>query len=229
MHSIRLLRAARWTALTCLATSLAPTAHAQIALSEVFYDATGSDGGREWIELMNLSDAPVDLGSFSLGWGGANYLSGGLALAGVVAPGDVFVVGGPLSEAANANPVFDLAVDLAPDLQNGGATADGVALFDVTAEELLEETIPLDTVLYGETNDSGLLGPLGVPSVVHVADAPGGSSIERGVDGIWRVQEFPTPGARPVPEPSGAARGLAGLAALSVRLVRRTRAAHSRS
>jgi hypothetical protein len=227
MQSIRI--AARCAAVLCFNASLALDGHAQIALSEVFYDATGSDDGREWIELVNVSATPVELGSFSLGWGGSSYLSGKLALTGVVAPGDVFVVGGPLSDAANASPIFDLAVDLAPDLQNSGATADGVALFDVPAEELLVETIPLDAVLYGETNDSGLLGPFGVPSPVHVADAPGGSSIERGLDGVWRVQPFPTPGTRPVPEPSGAALGLAGVAALSGRFVQRRRAARSRS
>jgi hypothetical protein len=194
--------------------SFASTATAQIAISEVFYDATGSDTDREWIELVNESNAPVELGPFALGWGGTNYLSGKLALSGVVAAGDVFVVGGPLSDESNANPVFDLAVDLSPDLQNSGATADGVALFDVPIEELLAETVPQDAVLYGETNDSGLLGPLGVPSIVHVADAPGGSSIERGVDGIWRVQEFPTPGAHPVPEPSRAWLGLVSAAVL---------------
>ena len=113
---------------------------------------------------MNTSGESIDLGSFSLGWGGANYLSGKLALSGVVAPGAVFVVGGPLSDTANANPRFDLALDFAPDLQNGGATADGVALFDVPVEELLAETVPLDAVLYGESNDSGLLGPQGVAS-----------------------------------------------------------------
>jgi hypothetical protein len=201
--------------------------HAQLALSEVFYDATGSDDGREWIELVNESDVPIELGGFSLGWGGSNYLSGTQALAGVIAPGDVFVVGGPLSEAANANPVFDLAVDLEADLQNGGATADGVALFDVPVEELLAETVPLDAVLYGESNDSGLLGPLGVPAAVDVADAPGGSSVERGADGIWRVKELPTPGAHPVPEPAGAALGAASAAALGARVVRSRRAARS--
>jgi hypothetical protein len=199
------------------------TATAQIAISEVFYDATGSDTDREWIELVNESNAPVELGAFSLGWGGTNWLSGTLALSGAVAPGDVFVVGGPLSDESNANPVFDLAVDLSPDLQNSGATADGVALFDVPAEELVAESVPLDAVLYGETNDSGLLGPQGVASIVHVADAPGGSSVERGADGIWRVQEFPTPGAHPVPEPADAALALASVAALGAKSARRTR------
>ena len=216
MHSILI------ALLIALVASSATTATAQIALSEIFYDADGSDAEREWIELVNESDAPVELGSFSLGWGGSNYLSGTQALSGVVAPGDVFVVGGPLSDASNANPVFDLAVDLAADLQNGGATADGVALFDVPVEELLAETIPLDAVLYGETNDSGLLGPLGVPAAVSVADAPGGGSVERGADGIWRVQEFPTPGARPVPEPSAAALALVCTATLG--FARRSRA-----
>jgi hypothetical protein len=222
MHWADSLRtAARCAALACFTASFASAASAQIALSEVFYDATGSDDQREWIELVNESDAPVDLSGFSLGWGGSTWLSGTAALAGIVAPGQVYVVGGPLSGPENANPVFDLAVDLEADLQNSGATADGVALFDVPVEELLAETVPLDAVLYGESNDSGLIGPLGVPAAVDVADAPAGSSIERGADGIWRVQEFPTPGVHPVPEPSVAALGIASAAALGARFSRR--------
>jgi len=213
----RVVSAACCAALACSLTSLSATAHAQIALSEVFYDATGSDDGFEWIELRNASDTPVDLAGFSLGWGGTDYLSGLLALAGSVAAGDFFVAGGPLSTPDNASPVFDLAVDLEADLQNSGATADGVALFDVPVEEVTAESVPLAVVIYGGENSSGLLDESGLPGAVDVGDAPGGSSIERGADGVWRVQPVPTPGAppRPVPEPSGVALAAASGAALA--------------
>jgi Lamin Tail Domain len=209
--------AARCAALVCILAAFPLAARAQVALSEVFYDATGADDGFEWIELWNESDTPVELAGFSLGWGGSTYLSGGVALSGVVAARDYFVVGGPESTPDNASPVFDLAFDLEGDLQNSGATADGVALFDVPVEEVTAETVPLAAVIYGDENSSGLLDETGLPGSANVADAPGGSSIERGIDGVWRVQEAPTPGAppRPVPEPSGVALAAASGAALA--------------
>ncbi len=212
-----LVSAARGAVFVCLLASLSATARAEISVSEVFYDAVGADDGFEWIELRNESNTPVELTGFSLGWGGSTYLSGSVALSGVVAAGDYFLIGGPESTLDNASPFFDLAVDLESDLQNSGTTADGVALFDVPIEELTAEVVPIAVVLYGAENSSGLVDETGLPGAVDVADAPGGSSIERGLDGTWRVQENPTPGAppRPVPEPAGIALAAASGAALA--------------
>jgi hypothetical protein len=192
--------------------------HADVLLSEVLYDATGADDGLEWIELWNDGDLPVALGGWSLGWGGADYTSGTLALEGVIEPGAAFVVGGPLAGPENASPSLDLPVDLSPDLQNSGATADGVALFDVPPEAVGPDSIPVSAVIYGETNASGLLDETGAVGAVDVADAPGGSSIERGLDGVWRIQAVPTPGVppEPVPEPAAAALALSGAGALAL-------------
>lgn len=189
-----------------------------VSIAEVFYDATGSDDQLEWIELVNEGDFAVDLAGWSLGWGGADYTAGAQALEGVIEAGARFLVGGPLATADNWNPVFDLAVDLESDLQNAGAVADGVALFDVPSGEVAAESVPVSAVVYGEANTSGLLDESGGIAAVDVADAPGGSSIERGRDGVWRVQETPTPGAPPVsvPEPSGLVLALATSASLSV-------------
>ena len=227
-----IVSALRSFALLCFVLGLPSAASAEITLSEVFYDAAGADDGFEWIELHNESSTPVELGGFSLGWGGSTYLSGSVALSGTVAAGDYFVVGGPDSTLDNANPVFDLAVDLESDLQNSGTIADGVALFDVPIEELTPETVPLSVVIYGGENSSGLLDESGLPGAVDVADAPGGSSIERGRDGVWRVQENPTPGAppQPVPEPSSIALAAASGAALTACLLRSgQRAARSKN
>jgi hypothetical protein len=211
-----LVSAARGAAFVCSFVWLSATARAEIALSEVFYDATGSDDGFEWIELRNESNTPVELSGFSLGWGGSDYLSGAVALSGIIAAGGTFVVGGPESTLDNASPVFDLAVDLESDLQNSGTAADGVALFDAPIEEVTAETVPLAVVIYGAENSSGLVDETGLPGAVDVADAPGGSSIERGVDGAWRVQQNPTPGVppQPVPEASSIALAAASGAAL---------------
>lgn len=205
-------------------SGLAGESAASIVVAEVYYDAAGADDGFEWIELTNLGAVPVDLASWSLGWGGADYGSGVLGLAGTIAPGARFVVGGPLSGAENASPRFDLAVDLAPDLQNSGTTADGVALFDLPVEELGPDSVPVSVVIYGEENASGLVDETGSPGAVDVADAPSGSSIELGLDGLWRIQPAPTPGAppEPVPEPGGTPLAVAGLGALAACGLRRS-------
>jgi len=225
MQSLRFAACAA-SLLSCVTPrlALAQSELGAISIAEVFYDAAGSDDELEWIELVNEGDFAVDLAGWSLGWGGADYASGVLALEGVVEAGERFLVGGPLSSAENGNPVFDLAVDLEADLQNAGAVADGVALFDVSAEEIGAESVPVSAVVYGEANTSGLLDESGGIAAVDVADAPGGSSIERGSDGVWRVQETPTPGAPPVPVPEPTRLVLAFAASSSLLALTRGRA-----
>src|SRR5580704_16125556 len=36
-------------------------AHAQIVITEIMYDPSGSDVGAEWIEIYNASNSPIDL------------------------------------------------------------------------------------------------------------------------------------------------------------------------
>lgn len=197
---------------------------ASLRISEVMYDADGADDEHEWIELWNTGDTAVDLSAWSLGWGGTTLVTGKLALSGVVAAGARFLVGGPFVDGLDPAPAFDLPVDLEPDLQNSGAIADAVALFALPAQTLTAETLAFDVVLYGTSNDSGLLDPTGAVAAVDVADAPGGSSIELGGDDVWRVQPEPTPGAPPLPAPEPEPASLAGLAtaaACALRCIRR--------
>ena len=39
-------------------------AYAGVVINEIMYDVEGTDTGREWIEVYNDSDAPVDLSAF---------------------------------------------------------------------------------------------------------------------------------------------------------------------
>lgn len=219
MH-VRRIRSAAFAASFLLGVdpvpALAQSDLGDVSIAEVFYDASGADDELEWIELANDGDFAVDLAGWTLGWGGGDWTSGLLALDGVLAPGARFVVGGPLSVEANASPVFGFAVDLEPDLQNSGATADGVALFDVPVEEVSAQTIPVSVVVYGGANTSGLVDETGAVSAVHVADAPGGQSIEHQRDGSWIVQPLPTPGVAPVPEPARLVLALGGVAGLAI-------------
>ena len=65
-------------------------------VSEVMYNPTGwNDDGSEWVELFNAGSTDIDLSSYSLGWGGADYTTGVVQLLGTIPAGQYFVVGGP--------------------------------------------------------------------------------------------------------------------------------------
>jgi len=171
-----------------------------MALVEVYYDHAadeGNDDGKEWIKLKNGTNAPVDLSGWSLGWAGTDYTYGTYQLSGTLAPGDCFVVGGPLTDPSNGTPLLTDVTNLTPDLQNSGSPADGVALFNTPAAQISKTSVPHDTVIYGGENKSGLLDETGAPGESDVADAPKGQSILR-VDGeTWTVSETPNAVACP--------------------------------
>lgn len=171
-----------------------------VLLSEVLYDPSGADGGLEWIELYNASAAPIDLAQMCLGSAGAAWTSGLHGLAGSIAPGATFVVGGPTSSSANGNPAFDQVLDFTPDLQNSGTDADGVALFNFRCPQIRADTVPVDAVVYGAGNSSGLIDETGAANAPEVGDAPGGASIERiDLGGNWMIQSVPTPNQTVLP------------------------------
>ena len=167
-----------------------------ILIVEVYYDHPGTDTGYEWIKLYNDSAAAVDLSGYSLGYGGGDYTYGGISLAGVLGAHQCAVIGGPLGDADNGAPSYFSPVDLDPDVQNSGATADGIALFDRPANEVDATTVPIDTVVYGGANTSGLVDAGGAVSPVDVDDGPDGSSLRR-AGATWVIATPPTPHACP--------------------------------
>ena len=178
-------------------TTLVPGA-ADLVITEVLYDPAAADDGFEWVELRNLGPTSVDLSGFSLGYGGADYTAGTVTLSGVIPAGGIFVVGGPGSDGTNGEPAYDLVINFSPDIQNGGTVGDGIALFAGPASAITASTVPLDAVVYGPNNDSGLIDETGVAGPPDVDDAPAGSSIERvTAAGDWQVQDVPTPNATP--------------------------------
>jgi hypothetical protein len=195
-------------------------------ISEVMYNpggfGGGDDDGSEWVELFNAGSTDIDLSIYSLGWGGGDYTTGVLQLAGTITPGQYFVVGGPTSDAGNGNPAYDQSANLRPNLENALLVSDGIALFDVVAASVTPATVPVHAVIYGGLigNLNGLMDETGAPGAV---DAPfpflaGGSSIEFGGAG-WAAQGAPSAGSGnlvPVPESAPTLLvmlGLAGLAA----------------
>ncbi len=165
---------------------------APIVISEVLYDATGADGGREWVELYNLGDTFVDLSHYSLGAGGAGWDSATIQLIGTIAPGATHVVGGPTSDANNGSPTFDQA-EAFGSLQNGGGgagAADGVALFFLEEADITATSTPIDVVLYDGVNvgQSDLVGQAGTPAPdasVSPASGEGGTLVRVGATDVF--------------------------------------------
>ena len=169
---------------------------ADVIITEVFYDHSGGDDGFEWVELYNTTPFDIDLSGYSLGWGGTDYTYGTVQLSGIISGCEVFVVGGPTADAENGNPVYDQAVNLEYDIQNGGTASDGVALFDVVESLITAATVPIDVVIYDDPNTNGLMDETGAPGAPEVGDAPDTNSIER-IDWAdnWVINGSPAPGS----------------------------------
>jgi hypothetical protein len=179
-----------------------------LVISEVFFNPAGSDDQLEWVELFNGAPYTIDLSEYTLGWGGGAYNIGKRQLGGVVGSGEYFVVGGPTSSDANHNPVFDLAFDFNPDIQNSGASgADAVGLFKVGPMELAPDTVPIDAVIYGPDSASNydMIDETGSLGAVDVIIPDAGWSLHRAGASTWTTLQSPTPGSGPLtvaPEPA---------------------------
>jgi hypothetical protein len=172
-----------------------------VYMSEVFYDVSGTDDMKEWIELWNGAPVAIDLAGMrvQVDNNGSGY-DDVLTLAGTLTPGQCAVLGGPMSGAAamNFTPdgfVYLVAGDFSTDLGNAGsATGDpGDGLSLVTASGAV-----VDNVIYGRDNADLILDENGVaPAAPDVGDAPAAQSIERtapGLAGPWTIQIAPNPG-----------------------------------
>ncbi len=192
--------------LLTLSLILAPqVAGALPLLSEVFYDAVGSDDGLSFVEIVAAPGFVLD-GLVLEGVNGANGSAGpSLVLSGVVPADGLFVV----ADQASGGGTGVLGADLvAPfELQNG---PDSVVL--------RSGANVLDALGYGVFGPGDVFAGEGAAA----PDAPGGSSLARHVADVdtdvnaadFGVLATPTPGSAPrsVPEPDPAA--LAATAAL---------------
>jgi hypothetical protein len=228
MHSRR-TPATALALLACLAPGLASALPVtDLWLSEVMINPNGGDNGREWVELYNASASDIDLSGYSLGWGGDDYATDVLQLSGVIAAGDYFVVGGPTSDANNANPSYDQVANFNPDLQNPLLFSDGIALFGVPAAGVTSTTWPIHVVIYGGVfgNVSDLIDEQGNVGAVDAGFPGAGESLA--FDGAaWAAQPSPSPSyglLAQIPEPGAAGLVLLGAATLQ----RRVRTAFAR-
>jgi hypothetical protein len=177
-------------------------------ISEVFYDATGSDDGIGFVELYGAPGTTLD-GFVIQGINGSNgQVTPSIALVGVIPSDGLFVVADQRSDGTSDVPFADLLANF--DFQNG---PDSVEL-------LAADGSVIDALGYGVFGAGEVFAGEGNPA----PDAPADSSLARlfaDVDTDDNAADFavalPTPGSAPVlvPEPASAALfglGLAGLA-----------------
>jgi len=190
-----------------LLAALALPAGATPVLSEVFYDATGSDDGHSFVEIYGAPGTDL-VGLTIEGINGSNgAVTDSVALSGLIPSDGLFVVADALADGTSLVADFDLLADF--DFQNG---PDSVVLRDAGGV--------LDALGYGSFGAGDSFAGEGAAA----PDAPADSSLARlfaDVDTGDNASDFavgaPTPGQAPtsVPEPGTAALlglGLLGLA-----------------
>jgi hypothetical protein len=193
-------------ALALAAGVAAPTARA-VQISEVLYDATGSDNGKVFVELWGTAGTSLDGYTLEGVNGGDGAVGPTLALTGVIPADGFFVVGdtdGTASQVANVDLVLNF------DLQNG---PDSVVLRDALGNVL-------DSLGYGVFGATDVFAGEGSPA----PGAAAGQSVARlfaNRDTNDNAADFglldvPTPGTGPLaaPEPGLAAALALGLGAL---------------
>jgi hypothetical protein len=219
----------RWALASCtvslllLATgSASSTPISDFVISEIMYEPTGGDNGRQWVEINNGTTSIVDLSDYQLEWG-QNSLANSITLTGFLNPNTTFVIGGPTSDGNNSNPIYDQIFNFNPDLGDGGhpSREDALALVQISTSTVMH------IVVYG---GNGLAVPFtdeqGNPAtVVDVSGLGQDDSLEYLGTNTWQVQTTATPGTPhanlvPIPEPTTAillGLGLIELASLRVR------------
>ena len=93
-----------------------PPGPGDLRITELLINPAGTDTNREWIEVVNLSDATVDLHSLTV----ADAASEVAVDAGLLAPGAILVLGQSLDPARNGGAPVAVSVGNVISLNNGG-------------------------------------------------------------------------------------------------------------
>jgi len=205
------LSTGRAVLLALVCGALASPATALPLLSEVFYDAMGSDDGAVFVELFGAPGSSLSGLSLEGVNGAGGAVTTRISLSGVIPPDGLFVVADRGAGGSSQVVGADLLADF--DFQNG---PDSVVLRNGSQI--------LDALGYGVFSAGDVFAGEGTPA----QDAPAGQSLARrfaNLDSGDNARDFqvlgtPTPGAAPrsVPEP-----GVAGLLCLALAVLSRRR------
>lgn len=190
-----------------------------VLISEVFYDAVGSDNGQSFIELWAEPGTILD-GLTLEGVNGSNgAVSPVIALVGVVPDDGLFVVADIDGDGNTAVLIADLLAN--HDLQNG---PDSLVL--------REGDTVLDALGYGEFAPDEVFAGEGLPA----PDAPAGSSLARHFANLDSDDNFvdfavadPSPGAAMMALPEPGSGLLSGLGVATIAWLRRDAVARLRA
>lgn len=205
----RSIHAARLLPSLAAALLAAAPAGAVPLLSEVLYDAGGSDDGQSFVELWGPPGTVLDGFALEHVNGADGSIVATLPLVGTIGPSGLYVVADRLADGTTAVPVFDLLLNF--DFQNG---PDSVVLRGPAGAT--------DSLGYGEFGPAEVFAGEGSPAL----DVPAGSSLARwfanqdtGDNAAdFRELAVPTPGtAEVVPEPGTGLLAAAGVLALGLR------------
>ncbi len=168
-----------------------------LLISELLTNPVGTDSAKEWIELIateniNFATTPYSVVVNNNGTATANGWVAGLALtygfninSGSVTAGDVVYVGGtgmvvsgPIIRAINTintpGDGFGNA-NISGIFGNGGANADGVAVFNVPISSVTSTTVPIDAIFFGTGAGSAVVAGGTAGYKIPVSDMyPGG-------------------------------------------------------
>jgi hypothetical protein len=208
--------AGRVFAAALLGLVLAPApALALPLLSEVFYDAAGSDNGKSFVEIFGAPGSSLDGLTLEGINGATGAITHSLALSGSIPADGIFVTADDVGDGTSLVPGADLIANF--DFQNG---PDSIVLRSGAGV--------VDAVGYGVFGAGEFFAGEGAPA----PDAPADASLARRFADVdsddnaadWLVLDIPTPGSAPrlvVPEPSTAALLAVGLGLLARRSRRR--------
>lgn len=175
---------------------LALAASAAVVINELFYDPSGTDTQKEFIELYNNGTADVDLTGWQIQWGGTTYAYGTYAFpAGTIIRGQDYLLLGGDSTAVMFGVVPDIIIpNPGFNFQNGGTETDAVRINDLLGYH--------DTCLYDWPNTYNLEGDRSNPadSLECNPDVNSGHSLSRITLGFdtnyatdWEDLAAPTP------------------------------------
>lgn len=177
------MRSPAWAGLCLLLSCVANEAVAQLVINEFLADPDGSDGGHEYVELLNTGVEPVDLGGWQLQfangadgpvWQARWTGSSGRSLD----PGSRFLI---VDRNWAGSVAGDAEVALA--LQNGP-----------DAIRLVRAGLAMDVVGYGALTDGALMETAPAPLAVGRATARRPDGADSGNNAADFVTALPTPG-----------------------------------